>query len=198
MDSIEQTTGVILAGGESRRMGGEDKGLRVLGGRPMIEQVIDALRPQVGSLLINANRNIKRYQAYGYPVLPDADYPGAGPLAGILSALRAAETPLLATVPCDTPFLPADLVARLYDAMITHNAPLACAHDGQRLQPVFALMRLDVAESLEDYLQRGGRRVRAWIDALGGVAADFSDRPQAFFNINTPQDLSQAEKALSC
>lgn len=189
-------TGLILAGGQARRMGGSDKGLVPLAGRPMIEHVIEALRPQVGSILLSANRNHERYARYGYPVIADdlGDYPG--PLAGVAAALRQCAAEFLVTVPCDAPLLPPDLVVRLLAACEASDADAAVVHDGQRLQPVFLLVHRRVAPSLEAYLAGGARRVDAWLSQLRTVEADFSDRADAFVNVNDSDERRAVEAQL--
>ncbi len=136
----EGITGVILAGGKARRMGGDDKGLVDFAGRPLVAWVIDSLRPQVGALVINANRNHDRYARYGYPVIADAMTDFQGPLAGFSAALAEVRTPWIVTVPCDGPYPAPDLVQRLCDALAEQGAELAVASDGQRMQPVYALI----------------------------------------------------------
>lgn len=190
-------TGVILAGGRGRRFGGADKGLLPLHGRPLIEHVIAALRPQVAELLISANRNLERYAAYGCRVLPDtlADHPG--PLAGMLSALRAAATPYVLSAPCDVPAPPADLAARLGAALVQAQSQAAVAVCGGQVQPVFALLHRALADDLQEYLAGGGREAGAWLRRQHAANADFSDRPQAFENVNTPEDLRRLDRAAS-
>lgn len=175
-------TGAVLAGGRGRRMGGADKGLVAFHGRPLVARVLDALRPQVGPIIISANRNRARYAAYAYPVVDDemADYPG--PLAGVASVLAAAATPLVLIAPCDGPFLPGDLAPRLYHAL--GDSDIAAVHDGQRLQPLFALLRTRLLADLRDYLDAGQRRVEGWYAQQRLSLADFSDQPEAFVNIN--------------
>jgi molybdopterin-guanine dinucleotide biosynthesis protein A len=189
-------TGLVLAGGQARRMGGSDKGLVPLAGRPMVEHVIQALRPQVGSILLSANRNRERYARYGHPVIADdlGDYPG--PLAGVAAALRHCTSEFLVTVPCDAPLLPPDLVVRLLAAREAGDADAAVVHDGRRLQPVFLLLHSRVAPSLEAYLADGGRRVDAWLGQLRAVVADFSDRADAFVNVNEPDERQAVEVQL--
>jgi len=183
-----EVTGVILAGGQARRMGGEDKGLVALGGRAMIEYAIDALRPQVDALLINANRNTGHYQRYGYPVLPDLQGGYCGPLAGMASAMAAAATAYLVTVPCDSPRLCQDLVARLDAALQAEGAEIAVAHDGERLQPVFALMQTALYEDLTAWLARGERKIDRWYAEHRVAVVDFRDRLETFENVNTPEE----------
>jgi molybdopterin-guanine dinucleotide biosynthesis protein A len=192
----DDVTGVILAGGLARRMGGVDKGLVELAGRPMVEHVLAALRPQVGPILINANRNLDRYSAYGYPVIDDT-LPGyLGPLAGVLSAMQRLATGYLVTVPCDAPRLAPDLVSRLFDAGVTNGADVAVATDGRRQQPVFLLLRAGLTPALESYLAGGGRRVDTWLARLRLVEADFSDAPDTFINVNDPAERQRLEAAL--
>ena len=186
-------TGVILAGGRGSRLGGVDKGLVPLRGRPLIEHVISILRPQVGRLVISANRNRETYAAYGVPVIADAIGDYHGPLAGILSALRAADTPFVLCAPCDTPVLPSDLAERLIAALARERAQIAVATCGARMQPVFALVHRALARPLQDYLVGGGREAGEWMRRQNAALADFSDAAGAFVNINTPQELLAAE-----
>lgn len=184
-------TGVILAGGRGRRLGGADKGLALFAGRPLVEHAIAALAPQVGDLCISANRNLERYATYGYRVIPDSVAGYAGPLAGLLSAMEIASTPFVLCVPCDAPAVPADLAARLHAALVRARADLAVAHDGTRLQPLFALLRRALAPALRAYLEEGGREAGRFMRTQAAAIADFSDQPQAFANINTPQAFAQ-------
>lgn len=186
--SLERITGLILAGGMGRRMGGRDKGLQPFRGKPMAAWSIERLAPQVDALLINANQNIETYAAFGYPVLPDRIGGFAGPLAGLHTGLLAAETPLLVTVPCDSPFLPDDLVVRLLCALNEHDASLAVAKTGEQAHPVFSLVRREVLESLTAFLESGGRKIDAWYAALKTVEVPFEDEG-AFANINTLEEL---------
>ena len=183
-------TGVILAGGLARRMGGVDKGLQLLAGRPLVAHVIERLAPQVGSLLINANRSQAEYGALGYPLLADEIPDFAGPLAGLHAALVASATPLVLTVPCDSPYLPLDLARRLHAAMLDKGADLAIARAAGRVHPVFCLCRTGLAPQLEIFLRQGGRRVMEWCAGAGCVEVDFDDQPDAFRNFNTLDDLA--------
>lgn len=184
----ESITGVILAGGLGRRMGGVDKGLQPLRGRPMVLWVLERLAPQVGTVLINANRNLEQYRAFGCPVLPDAIADFAGPLAGLHAALGAATTPLVASVPCDSPYLPGDLVARLAAGLQAADAELAVARDAERAHPVFCLARRELLPRLAAYLASGERRLARWHETLSTVEVLFEE-PGAFANFNTPDDL---------
>ncbi len=193
----EKTTGVILAGGQASRMDGRDKGLIRLNGRSLIEHVIAAIRPQVDSIIISANRNIEQYQRYGYPVISDpvADYPG--PLAGMLAALQATESEFLLCVPCDGPWLPANLHKRLQNAMLEKDAEISCVHDGNRLHPVYALLKRSLRQPLAEYISTGGRAVHRWFKSRKLAWADFSDVPELFVNINTAEELQRVEDQLS-
>jgi molybdopterin-guanine dinucleotide biosynthesis protein A len=210
----QKITGVILAGGLGRRMGGIDKGLQELRGRPMMDWVIERFAPQVNELLINANQNVERYAAYGHRVVPDQipDNAGplAGPLAGLHAALSAATYPLVATVPCDAPFLPADLVFRLFSALTTPgtkslqggpgpwrpaNADLAVARTFDQPQPVFCLCKREVLPHLTDFLAGGGRKVDHWYATLNVVEVAFDDEADAFANINNREELGRFEAA---
>jgi len=191
-----EVSGVILAGGEGRRMDGRDKGLVPLNGRPMVEYALDALRPQVHSLLINANRSRDDYAHFGLPLVGD-EFPGFnGPLAGMASCLRVVRTPWMVTAPCDSPLLPADLVARLGAAAMRDKADICMAHNGERTQPVFALMRTTLLESMLDFLRGGERKIDRWFGLHRTAVADFSDTPQAFLNVNTPEELRDIEQLI--
>lgn len=188
----EKVTGLILAGGLGRRMGGRDKGLQPFRGRPMAAWAIERLAPQVDRLLINANQNLEAYAAFGYPVVPDRIAGFAGPLAGLHTGLLACETPLLATAPCDSPFLPGNLVASLRAALEAAGADLAVARTGEQPHPVFSLVRREVLDGLTAYLEAGGRKVDAWYAALEVVEVPFPDE-RAFANINTLDELNELE-----
>ncbi|QMU60607.1 MAG: molybdenum cofactor guanylyltransferase [Gammaproteobacteria bacterium] len=195
----ENVTGVVLAGGKSRRMGGQDKGLIEINGQTMIQYVLDILKPQVNEILINANRNVSEYKKYSYPVISDqlADY--QGPLAGIAAAMDAAKTKYICTCPCDGPLITEDLVTRLFSALdsIDENTHIAVAHDGQRLQPVYALIDCDLHKSLLDYLNSGERKIDRWYAQQNFKAVDFSDKQNCFININTPEDRQTISQQLA-
>ncbi len=190
--ATSDVTGIVLAGGMGRRMGGVDKGLVELGGRPMVAHVLERLAPQVGAVVINANQNRERYAAFGYPVVADAVGGFAGPLAGLHAGMSAATTRFVATVPCDSPFLPDDLVARLGRALQREHAQLAVAHTFAQAHPVFALVACDVLGHLESFLRDGGRKIDAWYASLAVVAVPFDDEEAAFRNINTADELAAA------
>jgi molybdopterin-guanine dinucleotide biosynthesis protein A len=180
---------IVLAGGQGRRMGGVDKGLQLLRGRPMIEWVLARLAPQVAEVIVNANQNIQSYEKYGHRVVPDGIGGFAGPLAGLHAGLKVASQPLVVTVPCDSPFLPADLVSRLQGSL--GEKDLAVAKTGEQPHPVFALMKRQVRESLEAFLAQGGRKIDAWYAALKVVEVSFDDEADAFRNINTLEELGR-------
>ena len=187
-----EITGLILAGGRGSRMGGVDKGLQAHLGMPLAMHALLRLSPQVGEVMINANRNLAAYESMGAPVWPDAvaDYPG--PLAGFLAGLERCATPYLVTVPCDSPHFPEDLVVRLAERLDGENAEIAIAatrEDGElRLQPVFSLMKATVMESLVGFTSRGQRKIDAWTATLRQVAVEFDDA-RAFVNANTLAEL---------
>lgn len=189
-------TGVILAGGEARRMGGGDKGLVELCGKPLIEHALTALSPQVDTVIINANRNRERYAVYGCPVIADSRQGFHGPLAGMLSCLKAAATKFIVTVPCDSPLLPKDLVARLFRQMSKEQAQLSVAHNGDRMQPVFALLPTSLAASMQAFLGGGERKIDRWFEQHRLAVTDFSDQPECFRNVNNPTELAQLETEL--
>jgi molybdopterin-guanine dinucleotide biosynthesis protein A len=191
---------VVLAGGLARRMGGGDKGLLRLGRRPMLEHVLDRVRPQVRTVALNANGDSARFAAWGLPVLADPVPGNPGPLAGVLAGMRWARrvhprTPLLLSVPTDTPFLPPDLVARLAAAREASGAAIVCAAAAGRLHPVVALWPVALADALAAALARGPCGVAEWAEAQGLVVADFGDDPLAFSNVNAPADLAEAARA---
>jgi len=187
MRGTERVAAVVLAGGRGRRMGGADKGLIDYRGRPLIEWALAAIVPQVEELVISANRNLDAYAGYGQHVLPDIlpDYPG--PLAGVLAAMQSVAADWLVVVPCDTPHLPADLVARLLDAAKRENVPLAVAADGLRMHHTCFIVRTDQCGGLEEFLARGERAVRHWQAGLPSATVLFD--AGCFANFNQPQDL---------
>jgi molybdopterin-guanine dinucleotide biosynthesis protein A len=192
----EEITGLILAGGRGSRMGGVDKGLQNHLGMPLAMHALLRLAPQVGEVMVNANRNLGAYESLGVPVWPDAlaDYPG--PLAGFLAGLERCETPYLVTVPCDTPGFPLDLVERLATALAAADAEIAMAatlEDGQlQVQPVFCLLKASLMESLVHFTQSGQRKIDRWTAQHRCVEVPFDDA-RAFFNANTLADLQQLQ-----
>ena len=187
-------TGIVLAGGRGSRMGGVDKGLQVLRGKPMAQWVIERFAPQVDEILINANRNLDVYRRAGYRVIPDIIGGYAGPLAGLHRGLRQAAHELVATVPCDSPFLPQDLIARLRAALERQHAEIAVAKTGDQPHPVFCLCRKSVLPGLGDFLAGGGRKIDAWYSNLKMVEVPFDDQAGAFSNVNTSAELNDFEQ----
>jgi molybdopterin-guanine dinucleotide biosynthesis protein A len=196
----QNITGLVLAGGQARRMGGVDKGLAPLGALPLALHAARRLAPQVGAWAINANRHLALYAAWGAPVWPDdiqttALTAYAGPLAGFLAGLHRCESDYLVTVPCDVPGFPTDLVHRLGLALVAQDADLAMAATqgphGPLLQPVFCLMKRTLAPSLSQFLRSGRHKVTLWTAQHRCAEVVFEDE-DAFFNVNTPEDLQQA------
>jgi molybdenum cofactor guanylyltransferase len=187
-------SGIVLAGGQGSRMGGVDKGLQPFRGKPMVAHVIERLAPQVDELLINANRNPDDYARFGHRVIAD-EIPGfAGPLAGFERGLAHAMGELVVTVPCDSPFLPTDLVARLLSELESAGAQLTFARTGDQAHPVFCLMRREVLPSLQQFLGSGQRKIDRWYEALRVAHVAFDDEADAFLNINTREELSRLER----
>jgi molybdopterin-guanine dinucleotide biosynthesis protein A len=205
MINPQEITGIILAGGRGSRMGGVDKGLQNFNGMPLALHTLMRLQMQVGSVMVNANRNLAAYESFGTSVWPDVISDFAGPLAGFLTGLERCESPFLVTVPCDTPLFPLDLVARLAEALERDDADIAMAaapepdKDGRmqlRTQPVFCLLRIDLMESLVAFTQGGGRKIDAWTEQHKTVVVPFNqpgDSPHAFANANTLTELHQLE-----
>ena len=190
---IERITGLVLAGGRGSRMGSVDKGLQAFRGEPMVAHVLARLVPQVGPIVIAANRNRDRYEAFGHRVVADrvADY--AGPLAGLHAGLTVCETDFLVAVPCDAPSFPLDLVERLSRPFADGNVDAAVARTASGLHPVFCMIRRNVVGELARFLDGGGRGVAVWIARLHGGAVSFDDE-RAFDNLNTIDELRDAER----
>ena len=200
MDSnsiLEKLTTIILSGGRATRMGDVDKGLISLQNKPLIQHVISRLQPQVNKILINANREITQYETFGLPVLQDEMPDFLGPLAGMVLGLKHAKHDLVLSVPCDSPLLPLDLVARLHNGMLESRADIAVASSDGNAHPVFCLMKKSVLPSLIAFLDAGARKVSAWQKSQKYVEVDFSDCTDAFVNLNTPQDLADLEQKLA-
>lgn len=206
MIHTNEITGLVLAGGRGSRMGGLDKGLQNFNGTPLALHTVLRLQMQqgglIGELMLNANRNLAAYEAFGAPVWPDSLGDFAGPLAGFMTGLERCETPYLLTVPCDTPLFPFDLAQRLAQAFEDESTEIAMASapedDGQlRPQPVFCLMRVGLLESLVAFTQAGGRKIDLWTAQHKTVIVPFNqpgDDPQAFHNTNTLAELHALEK----
>lgn len=200
---ISAVIGVLLAGGQSRRMGGGDKSLRLLGGRTILERVIERARPQVASLVLNANGDPARFAAYDLPVAADVVEGYAGPLAGVLTGMEWARAhapgaPWLASFATDAPFLPTDLVARLGAAVADEGADMACAASAGQSHPVFGLWPVALAQDLKRAMvEEGVRKVDVWTARYRLVTVDFPATPiDPFFNTNRPEDLAEAERLL--
>lgn len=191
--TYDHLTGLILAGGRGTRMGGVDKGLVEFNGQPMVQHVLAALRPQVAEVLINANRNQAAYRATGCRVVSDAVSGFAGPLAGVSAGMHAvaATCTHVLVLPCDGPFVPAWVAQRLWAASAGKDDVIVAAHDGERLHPTFALLPVSVRDDLDAYLAAGGHKIDTFYVRHTFVPVDFADCPQAFLNINTPEDVAQ-------
>ncbi len=194
--ATDNITGIILAGGRARRMGGQDKGLIQLDQKPMIEYVLNAIEPQVDAIIINANRNQTTYEKYGFPVVADQIGGYCGPLAGMASGLQTAKTPYVVTAPCDAPLIPDDLVHRLYSTLQDEDAEICTAHSNGRLQPVFTIMKSEVLSSMLDFLNNGERKIDKWFEKHRLAIADFSEQPDTFININSAEELTALELKL--
>ena len=191
--SEKDITAVILAGGQGRRMGGQDKGLIEFDGQPLVAILIDRLEPQISNIMINANRNRERYLAFGYPVVSDQLDDYQGPLAGFACAMNAVDTDFILTLPCDGPLLASDYVTRFIASQAQTGAPICVADDGERLQPVHALIRIDLLSSLNAYLDSGDRKIDRWYAMHDCAHTDFSDCVDMFRNINTPSDQASMQ-----
>jgi molybdenum cofactor guanylyltransferase len=188
----EHITAVIVAGGKGRRLGGQDKGLVRYQGKALIEHVLTRIKPQLDTIIINANRNQDVYARYGFPVISDEMRDFQGPLAGFASAMKFVSTDYILTLPCDGPSLPADLVERMLKQLNPCAAQTDCiavAHDGIRIQPVYALIPVSLLESLENFLASGERKIDLWYAKHKNMLVDFSDNKVAFLNINYKEQL---------
>ena len=192
--SVTSVTGIVLAGGLGRRMGGMDKGLQLLEGRPLIAWVLDQLTPQVSEVMISANRNREAYASFGHRIVEDRYTGFAGPLAGLHRGLTEAEHEWIVSVPCDTPFLPPDLAARLSAPLQDERVDLCVAKTGNQPHPVICLARKRLLPHLTAYLEGGGRKVDAWYSTLRVEEVAFDDQPRAFSNINTLEELRAMER----
>lgn len=195
---IGDITGLVLAGGRGTRMGGADKGLQMYRGQPLVAHALQRLQPQVGRVMVNANRHVQAYEGFGVPVVPDTlpDHPG--PLAGFLAGLARCETPWMVTVPCDTPAFAPDLVARLGAQVQARGADLAIAvtrdASGEQIQPVFCLLKTSLMPAIQAFTASGQSKIGLWVSQQRGVHVLFDDA-SAFFNINTLDELQQAQWA---
>ena len=182
-------TAVILAGGRGSRLGGQDKGLLMLHGKPFCAHQLEALRPQVAEVLLNVNRNHDRYAQLGITLVDDRLSDFQGPLAGIHAALTQIKTDYLLSVPCDAPNIPPDYAQRMLEAAQRQQQKIAVAHDGEREQPVYLLLHRSLFDSLTEYLSAGDRKIDRWYQAAGYVQVLFEDRKEMFVNANTPEEL---------
>ena len=196
MTSHNNVTGLILAGGKARRMGGIDKGLVSLKDRSMISYIIDALKPQVNDIIINANRNIPDYEKFGYPVINDDIANYQGPLAGMASGLKHANTDYIVTAPCDGPLLAENYVDTLLESARSHHTKISVAFDGNRLQPVYALIHKELLFDLNEFLNSGERKIDRWYEKHHYAKADFSTCQEMFTNINTAEDIHTASQLI--
>ncbi|WP_031432385.1 molybdenum cofactor guanylyltransferase MobA [Methylomarinum vadi] len=191
MEKQNKVTGVVLAGGLARRMQRADKGLELYRHQPLVVYALQALVEVADEVLINANRNIERYQAFGYPVITDLNDRFQGPLAGILAAMTVSTGNTLLVLPCDSPFIQARHLRKLLDSLNESGADAAVAFDGERLHPVFLALKIKLKGSLQQYLTAGERKVERWLRQHNIVRVDFSQEPEAFVNINTLTDLQR-------
>jgi molybdopterin-guanine dinucleotide biosynthesis protein A len=189
-------TGAILAGGMGRRLGGVDKGLMPVAGRPMVERILACLVPQVDRVLINANRNLADYGRYGYPVVQDRDSGYQGPLAGMASVLAAADTDYVLCVPCDATWLPPDLAQRMRAALADGQGMVCAVHDGAWLHPVCSLVPRALLPDLRQWLADGRREVAGWLQKQGLVTVSYPEWPSVYWSINTQEDLASVERKL--
>ena len=192
---MDKISGLILAGGRGSRMGSVDKGLQIFRGQPMVTHVLTRIKPQVDEVLINANRSIDDYAKFGHAVIADAIDGFAGPLAGLHIGMTHARHPLIATVPCDSPFLPLDLIARLSVALEKNNADLAVAKTFDQPHPVFCLTKTGLAPHLQAFLESGQRKIDKWYASLIVIEVPFDDEEAAFSNINTVEELKTLERS---
>ncbi len=196
MSTAGRVGAVILAGGLARRMGGQDKGLILLAGKPMVQYALEAIRDEVDCCVINANRNIKAYSKLGVPVVPDKLSGHLGPLAGLSAGMDALGTDYVFMCPCDSPFLQPALFSVLYNSCVDADADIVAAHDGVRLQPVFCLVHRRVKSSLDAFLVAGERKIDRWFDQHALIEVAAGQFAESFRNINTEEERLAAESAL--
>lgn len=197
MSGQNKVSGVVLAGGMARRMQEQDKGLMLCNNRPLVSYALAAMAPLVDDLLISANRHQDRYREFNYPVISDAELNFDGPLAGILAAMQSAQHGILLVAPCDSPLVASIHLQRLVDALISQDADIAVAFDGERLHPVFAALKTRLQTDLQDYLRSGERKLQTWFHRHSLLQVDYSDSPHIFVNINTPVELLTVEQSLA-
>jgi len=197
MDYRKNITGTILAGGEGKRLQGQNKGLLTLMNKPLISYAIDKLSKQTGQIIINANKDVTTYEKYGYQIISDNIYSQCGPLSGIVNCMKYVQTEFMLCIPCDSPFLPDNLTKRLYLTMQKNDSDICMAHNGQRSYPVCALIKTGLLESLLLYLNKGERKVDKWYEQHRLSIVKFTDNSQAFLNINTQEDIIYASGLLA-
>lgn len=193
MGAMAAVTGVVLAGGQSRRMGGRDKGLLDFRGRPLVQYALDAVTQVVQHVMISANRHLTRYAEFGYPVVPDDQDGFQGPLAGLAGVMKVAPTALVLTVPCDCPLMTGEMLQRLLETFRERMVDAVVAHDGGRLQPTFMVVRCSLLADLKGFLSAGERKLGLWLARQRFAVADCSDRPELFLNVNNPEDLIELD-----
>ncbi len=192
----ESITGMVLAGGLARRFNSEDKGLISLLDRPLVSYALDALIQIADPVIINANRNQALYEALGYQVISDLDQSFSGPLAGVLSVMRQVDTKLVFSVPCDCPLINAEILLRMTRTLKNEHADCCIPDDGERVHPVFLLIRTALQDDLAAYLHSGERKIDRWLEQHHLVKADCSDQPDVFLNVNTPEQLEDLQQRL--
>ena len=197
ISSFPSITGVILAGGKARRMGGDDKGLILFKNKPLISHVIATLKLQINNIIINANRNIELYQQFGYPVIADTLEDFCGPLAGMLSAMQAVDSDFILAAPCDAPMISPQYRQRMMETLLNEGADIAVASDGKRLQPVFSLIPTRLQDELAQYLAQGDRKIDLWFEQYKLAVVDFSDQTECFININCLDDIKQCQSTIT-
>jgi molybdopterin-guanine dinucleotide biosynthesis protein A len=194
MSEQNKVTGVVLAGGLARRMDQQDKGLVLFNQRPLVSYALTAMKPITNKIFISANRNLDQYTQFGFPVIQDDNNRFDGPLAGILAAMQATKSPVLLVMPCDSPLLETHHSQRLLNAL-NEATDIAVAFDGERLHPVFAALKTQLKTDLQNYLKRGERKLQSWFEKHALAKVDFSNTPEIFANINTPEQLQILEKS---
>tara|TARA_Y100001960_G_scaffold28758_1_gene25139 strand:- start:1088 stop:1711 length:624 start_codon:yes stop_codon:yes gene_type:complete len=195
--AISQVSGLLLAGGQARRMGGADKGLLTLGGQPLVAWGLKRLAGQVGEVMISANRNHTHYEKLGVSVISDGVSGYAGPLAGMMAGFEKSSHEWILSAPCDSPLLAKDYAARMYAAGTSGEFDAVVAHDGKRLQPVFMMLNRRSQSRLEAFLAGGGRKIDLWLEEISHARVNFSDHGEMFLNVNTPEDLEKMESRIS-
>jgi len=193
---LNKPLAAIIAGGQSRRMGGGDKGIKPLQEKMMIAHVAERIAPQCASIVINTNNAPDEYRALGYPLIEDSIPGHLGPLAGVLSVLESCNDELVMTLPCDTPLIPSDLVERMHEMLLQSDSDI-CTIEAGGLHPIFMLLKRKLAPSIRAYLEAGERRVGYWLKQQNYCVVDFSDQFEAFSNINTPEEFEHISRELN-